>query len=179
MNNKKIGWILIGISLFFIISIIVFKIQIENLVDTLMIESGGSCIKDGICLHKQSDIPVYLGVAVVFVTLALGFYLLSFEKTQETLLQTQKEIVQTLEKSKKKQDRDEKFEFLLKALNEDEQKIMRALKEQEGIEQATLRIRTDLSKTKLSVLLSELEKKSLIKKVPQGKKNRVYLKQKI
>ncbi len=176
MNNKKIGWILISISFFFIISLIIFKIQVENLVDTLMIESGGSCIKGGICLHEQSDIPIYIGVAVVFVTLALGFYLIFFEKSQQVLAQTQKDIAQTLEKSKKKQDENEKFEFLLKALNEDEKKIIRAVKEQDGIEQATLRIRTDLSKTKLSVLLHELEKKSLIKKVPHGKKNRVHLK---
>ena len=176
MNNKKIGWILIGISLFFIISIIIFKIQVENLVDTLMIESGGSCIKGGVCLHEQNDISVYIGVAVVFVTLALGFYLIFFEKSQQVLAQTQKDIVQTLEKSKKKQDENEKFEFLLKALNDDEKKIMRAVKEQDGIEQATLRIRTDLSKTKLSVLLTELEKKKLIKKVPHGKKNRIHLK---
>jgi len=141
-----------------------------------MIESGGSCIQNGKCLHEQSNLPVYIGIAIIFVTFALALYLIFFEKTKENTEKIQKEIVDTLKETKQKQDKDEKFEFLLKALNEEENKIMKTIKEQDGIEQSTLRIRTDLSKTKLSVLLSDLEKKNLISKVPQGKKNKIYLK---
>ena len=176
MDNKKIGVLLLFVSVFFIITLIILKIQVNNLVENLMIQSGGTCIQEGECLHQQSNIPIYIGVAVIFITLALGIYLIFFEKSQQYVEKTHKEIIKTLQETKKKQDKDEKFEFLLKALNEDEKKVMKAVKEQDGIEQATLRIRTDLSKTKLSVILTELEKKSLLKKVPDGKKNRIYLK---
>ncbi len=176
MNNKKLGTVLIVISLFFVLAIIIFKVQVNNLTEALMIESGGTCIREGECLHEQSNIPVYIGGAFSFITLALGFYLIFFEKSQQYAEKTHKEIVNTLKETKKKQDKDEKFEFLLTALNDDEKKVMKSVREQDGIEQATLRIRTDLSKTKLSVVLSELEKKGLLRKVPEGKKNRIYLK---
>lgn len=176
IKHKHLGLILIGISITFLIAIIIFKIQIENLTDAIMIATGGTCIKEGECIHEQSEIPVYVGVAIVFLTMALGIYLLVFDKSQKYAENIQQELVSTLKETKKKQDADEKFEFLLKALNEDEKKVMSSIKEQDGIEQSTLRIRTGLSKTKLSVVLTELEKKNLIKKVPEGKKNKIYLK---
>ena len=174
MNNKILGSILIAIAIVFLISLVIFKLQIDNLTENLMLESGGSCIKNGKCLHERSNFPVYIGSIIIFITFALGFYLIFFEKSKEKIENIQMEIVKTLKETKKKQNED--FEFLLKALDDDEKKVMRAVREQDGIEQATLRIRTDLSKTKLSVVLSELEKKNLIKKVPEGKKNRIYLK---
>lgn len=176
LKRRILGSIIIGIAVIFLISLIVFKIQINTLTEQLMIETGGSCIKDNECLHEQSDIPMYIGIAIAFITLALGIYLIAFEKSQEYVESMQREIVSSLKDSRKKQDKNDRFEFLLKALNEEEKKIMKAIKEQDGIEQATLRIRTDLSKTKLSVVLTELEKKNLIKKVAEGKKNRIYLK---
>ena len=48
-----------------------------------MIETGGSCIVEGKCLHEQSNLPVYLGVALTFMTLALGVYLILFEKVEQ------------------------------------------------------------------------------------------------
>lgn len=176
MRNKSLGGILILVSIIFIAVLVIFKIQVDALIDQQMILSGGNCIIDGECIHEQSNLPIYLGVAVIFFTLALGLYLIFFERGQRQIEQTQKQIVNTLKESKEKQDEDEKFEILLKALNKDEKKVMRTVKQQNGIEQATLRIRTDLSKTKLSVILTELEKKGLVKKVPQGKKNRIHLK---
>jgi len=176
VKNKILGIILILIALIFLSSIIIFKMQISKLITVLQLESGGECIKDGVCIHEQSNLPVYIGVGIVFLTLSLGLYLIFFEKSQEYIEKTQKELISTLHETKKKQDEDEKFNFLLKALNEDEKKIIKSVKEQDGIEQSTLRIRTDLSKAKLSVVLSELEKKNLIKKVPIGKKNRIYIK---
>ena len=176
IRHKHLGFILIGISITFLVAIIIFKVQIDNLTDAIMIATGGTCIKEGECIHEQSEIPVFVGIAIVFLTLALGIYLLVFDKSQKYAENIQHELVSTLKETKKKQDKDENFEFLLKALNDDEKKVMRSVKEQDGIEQSTLRIRTSLSKTKLSVVLTELEKKDLIKKVPEGKKNKIYLK---
>jgi len=176
LKYRNLGFILVGISVFFLISLIIFQIQVNGLISELMISSGGFCVIDGKCIHESNNIPVYIGGAISFITLALSLYLILFERSQEYAEKTHKEIVQNLKDVKKKQDFNEKFEFLLKALDEDEKKVMKSIKEQDGVTQSTLRIRTDLSKTKLSVVLSGLEKKSLIKKVPEGKKNRIYLK---
>ncbi len=176
VNYKILGYILIGLGLLFLVPVFIFKMQVDTLTNDIMIATGGSCIQDGKCLHEQSDFPIYIGIALIFMMLALGLYLLFFERSREAGEKIHRELIGSLRETKKKHDKDEKFEFLLKALNEDEQKIMKAVKDQDGIEQATLRIRTGMSKTKLSVVLSELEKKGLVSKVPEGKKNKVFLK---
>jgi uncharacterized membrane protein len=115
---------------------------------------------------------VYLGLILISALLALGVYMIFFEKTQ-------KEIVSVLENQKKIQTEEEKYELLLKGLNEDEKKVLNAVKEQDGITQETLRLRADMHKSKLSIILSGLEKKELIKKVQEGKTNKVFIKFKL
>ena len=53
---------------------------------------------------------------------------------------------------------------------------MKAIKEQDGITQNTLRLRVDMSKAKLSYVLQELEKRNLIKRIQKGKTLAIYLK---
>ena len=95
--------------------------------------------------------------------------IIAFEKSQ-------KEIVSALGKQKEIKVEEEKFDILMKGLNEEEQKVMKAVKEQDGITQQTLRLRTDLHKSKLSILLDGLEKKELLKRKAKGKTKQVFLK---
>ena len=61
------------------------------------------------------------------------------------------------------------------ALDSYEKKVMKAVKEHDGITQNILRLRTDMSKAKLSYVLQELEKRSLIKRIKKGKTLQVFL----
>ncbi|MAF50856.1 MAG: hypothetical protein CMH64_02080 [Nanoarchaeota archaeon] len=177
MDNKKLGSILIGIGVFFLISLVFFKMQIDDLNDLLIEQSGGNCfLDDGKCIHDKNQLPIYIGVLVVAATLALGIYLSFFDKSQKYVEESHEKIVGRLEETRKEVDKDEKFEFLLKGLDEYEKKVVKAVKEQDGITQATLRIRVDMSKAKLSSVLGELEKRNLIKKVPDKKTNKIFLK---
>ena len=92
---------------------------------------------------------------------ALGFYLLFFNKTE-------KAILEKLENEKNNKINDEKFNIILKALDSFEQKVIKAIKEQDGITQNTLRLRIDMSKAKLSYVLQELERRGLIKRIVKG-----------
>lgn len=180
MDNKRAGFILIGIAALAIASLVVFQIQVNQLVDSLMIMSGGICITEtGECLHEQNRVPMYLGIAGIVALLSLALYLIFFDRSQKLFEKNQERIVKTLEEGKKEIDLDEKFKYLLQGLDEDEKKVIKAVKEQDGITQATLRIRTDMSKTKLSLVLSALEKKDLIKKIPDKKTNKIHLKKAI
>ncbi|MFH1399154.1 MAG: hypothetical protein ABIG95_03510 [Candidatus Woesearchaeota archaeon] len=136
-------------------------------------ESSCSCTEmeqGGFCPHQeQSSWQTYLGIILTSLIAALGIYLIFFEKSQ-------KEILSTLENQKHIQIEDEKFNILLKGLDQDEQKVIKAVKEQEGITQQTLRLRTDMHKSKLSIVIAGLEKKGLVKKVAKGKTNQLYLK---
>jgi len=71
----------------------------------------------------------------------------------------------------------EKKHEILEHLKEDEQQIVRVLRQRENqCEQGTLRIVTGFSKAHLSRLLCELESRKIIHKEKRGKKNLVFLK---
>ncbi len=171
MDNKKLGIMLVvlGIVLGFIILAFnqTINAQAEEGCDCAGMEESGFCPMD-----DSTPWQTYAGIILVSVMAALGLYLIFFEKSQ-------KAIVSTLEKQKQIQSEEEKFDILLKGLNEDEKKIIKAVKEQDGITQQTLRLRTDLHKSKLSILLDGLEKKDLIKRVDKGKTKQVFINFKI
>ncbi|MBW2980503.1 hypothetical protein KY360_03740 [Candidatus Woesearchaeota archaeon] len=168
MDNKQLGIILIGLCL-----VLGFLISTFNSALNAQAEASCTCTameEGGLCPHeKQTPWQTYLGIVLVSAIAALGIYLIFFEKSQ-------KEIISTLEKHKKIQVDEEKFNILLKGLDVDEKNVLKAVKEQDGITQQTLRLRTDLHKSKLSIVLDGLEKKGLIKKEPKGKTNQIFLK---
>jgi len=171
MDNKKLGIILLAICL--VMGFLVFTFT-----QSLNKQAQASCDctemkEDGFCPHaNKTSWPTYLGIIILSCLAALSIYLIFFEKSQ-------KEIISTLENQKRVQTEEEKFDILLKGLNDVEKKVIKAVKEQDGITQQTLRIRTDLHKSNLSIILDGLEKKGLIKKVQKGKTNQVFLKIKL
>ncbi len=171
MDNQKLGVILILMCILLGLLIFAFnrqlKIQTDAGCDCVEMEEGGFCPHEG-----QNPWQTYVGIVLISGIAALGIYLVFFEKSQ-------KEIISTLEKQKHMQIEDEKFDILLKGLSSDEQKVIKAVKEQDGITQQTLRLRTDMHKSKLSVVLANLEKKGLITRKDKGKTKQVFLKIKL
>lgn len=168
MDNKKLGIILIIICL--VLGFLIFTFNEEL---NAKAEANCTCTEmqqGGICpMDDNTHWQTYLGIILISGIAALGIYLIFFEKSQ-------KAIISTLEKQKHIQTEEEKFNILLKGLNKDEQTVVKAVKEQDGITQQTLRLRTDLHKSKLSIVLDGLEKKGLIKRVDKGKTKQVFLK---
>ncbi len=184
MNNKTLGIIIIVITVLFAIALGIFRNElVKEIKSQVMLGPEGECIHEGnVCPYQKLDklsLPSYFGIAVVVLALALGIYLIFFEKSSKMLKESQEKIVKRLEETKKDEISKERFDILLKGLDEDEKKVLKAVKEQDGITQSTLRIRTDISKTKLSVILRGLEKKGLIKKIEKGRTNQIFLKEKI
>ncbi len=75
----------------------------------------------------------------------------------------------------KKRRANEKIEIL----KEDEQAIMRLIIEEDGIDQREIQRETDFSKTKVSKILSELEKRGVIRKEQVGRRNKIFLTEKL
>ncbi len=151
MENKKLGILFVIISLVFFVFLIYFgNIFYSN-------QIGESILS-----------VVHVAFGFFGFMLGLGFYLLLFNKTDER-------IMKRLEDEKNKKIEDEKFEIILMALDDFEKKVLKAVKEQDGITQSTLRLRTNMSKAKLSYVLQELEKRNLIKRTPKGKTLEIYL----
>ncbi len=170
MNNKKLGTILIIIGIILVASIYVAKAKEDALIDKIVNEEGSCFLDDGTCLHEDRDASFYiLGWIFSIAIITLGAYLVFFERSQ-------KEIVSALKEQKQIKVGEEKFEILLKGLTPEEQKILKAVKDQDGITQQTLRLRTDMHKSKLSIVLDGLEKKGLIARKLKGKTKQVFLK---
>ena len=157
MDNKKlgIGLIIISVILAVILTYLIFSINkaYQPQIDQY---AGGSCPSDpDVCPHVQRSrayYPVYFGFGIVLIIISLGIYLIFFEKSQKAILDTLKETKET----KLKEDN---FGILLKGLDNDEKEIIKAIKEQDGISQSTLGLRTNIHKSKLSIILNGLEKK--------------------
>lgn len=64
-------------------------------------------------------------------------------------------------------------------LKEDEQAILKLIIEKDGIDQRDIQRQTDFSKTKVSKILSELEKRGTIRKEQVGRRNKIYLAKKL
>jgi len=168
MDNKKLGIILILACLILGSLIFTFDQKLNEQLDSAcscdFMDSGGTCPAED---HTRWQ--TYLAIILLSGIIALGIYLIFFEKSQ-------KEIISTLKKQKQLQNQEEKFEILLKGLNDEEKKIIKAVKEQDGITQQTLKLRVDMHKSKLSIVLENLERKGLISRKEKGKTKQIFLK---
>ena len=166
MDNKKLGLIIIGLSILFCL---IFW-DLNNQITQLQIDScecSDNCIDTCYATHEPPFLT-YVGIALIFTSLSLGIFLLFFEKSHKILLKKLKD-------DSSLKSKEEKFNLILMGLNEDEKKVLTAIKDQNGITQHTLGIRTNLHKSKLSIIVGILEQKGLIKKEKKGKTNQLFL----
>lgn len=164
MENKRLGVMFIIISLVFVVFLFYFNSGLSTKADAL----GCNVSED--CVEVENSISItHIGFGFFGFMFALGFYILFFSKSEERILKR-------LEEYKNERTEEEKFNLILKGLDSYEKKVLKAVKEQDGITQNTLRLRTDMSKAKLSYVLQDLEKRELIKRVKKGKTLQVFLK---
>ncbi|MEK6873003.1 MAG: MarR family transcriptional regulator [Nanoarchaeota archaeon] len=163
MENKKLGVLLVIISLVFGFFMIYYSLNMNKKSVAL-----GCNLPEGCENIKEVLSITHIGFGFFGFMLALGFYLLFFNKTEERILKR-------LEEQKNAQIEEERFSIILKALDDYEKRVLYLIREQDGITQNTLRLRTNLSKAKLSYVLQELEKRGLVKRTPKGKTLEIHL----
>lgn len=145
----------------------------------LIIQSLNQEIKALGCFEKAGCKTIETSLSVIHFAFgafgflfALAFYLLMFSKGEEA-------IVERLERDTERKLNEEKYAILSKGLDEFEKKVLKVVREEEGITQNMLRLRVDMSKAKLSQVLQELEKKGLVKREPKDKTLQVFLKERL
>lgn len=173
MNQKQVGAIVLSFAVLLGVILLFVNLQQNMYINELVNARGGECIlDDGTCLHADRNGVVFYGGGVLAIALlTLGLYLIFFDKTQKLLMQQHTEVASALQDAK---ERDE-FKAFLSGFSEEEKKVLEQVKEQEGITQSTLRYKTGMSKTSLSLLLKKLEEKGIISRKESGKTNEVYL----
>ena len=165
MENKKLGFVILSFSL--VATILAF-----GFMGALGRQTGAlQCYPTNECQRVESLLGLsHIAVGLISFIGALGIYLLFFSTSEEAILKR-------LEEEKNNKIEMDKFDLILKAMDENEQKVLKAVKEQDGITQSTLKFRTDLSKAKVSQILTDFEKKNLVKRELKGKTYAVYLAQ--
>lgn len=180
MNQKRIGIFLIFLGL--LLAGLSYKIKLDHELLTeqrVMQSSDQSCfLEDGTCLHQKVSNTFLFGEAIALILFSLGLYLLFFDKSAQIIASQAEQNVQiaaALQKAGEEKTKDVAFTAFLAGFNEDQQKILMAIKEQDGILQSTLRYRTGLTKTDVSLILKDFEEKGYISKKPEGNTNKIFL----
>ena len=158
MENKKLGVLLVIIAVLVGVILIYYINTLTNEAEIL------GCFDNPNCIPIEKGLSMsHFAIGVFAFILALGFYLIFFNKTEDKLIQRYGQ-----------EKEDEKFEFAMKFLDPVEAKVLKKIREEEGITQSTLRVKLDMSKAKLSYVLQDLEKRNLIKRVEKGKTLQVF-----
>ena len=164
MNQKKLG------ATILVFSIIIGLVLINFIVETKDSSNSEGCFQTEECSQASFVLnSSHLGIGLIFAMFSLAFYLLIFSRGEEFWLKK-------LEQQKQDLSSDERWKIVELMLDENELKVIKAVKDQPGITQFTLRLRTDLSKSKLSDILSRFEKKRIVERRAKGKTLSVYLK---
>jgi hypothetical protein len=173
MNQRLVGIILLIAGLFLFTSTLLFKHREDTAIDQLVTMQGGSCyLADGTCLHDDRDWTVYIASwAVAGSLVLLSLYLLFLDKTLASFAKHQEAFTRRVEEATHK----DQFQAYLAGFPPEERRVIMAVHEQEGITQATLRLRVGMSKAALSQMLEKLEHRGVVAKNPSGKTNKVYL----
>lgn len=164
MNQKKLG------ATILVLSIIIGLVLVNFIVETKDTSNSAGCFQTEECSEASFVLnSSHLGIGLIFAMFSLAFYLIIFSKGEEFWLKK-------LEQQKQDLSSDERWKIVELMLDENELKVIRAVKNQPGITQFTLRLRTDLSKSKLSDILSRFEKRGIVERKANGKTLSVYLK---
>ena len=187
METKKLGFLILGLS-------IVLGFVMFNFMGSLNAQGQQlHCNPTQECQQINSVLGVsHIAIGLLSFIFALGFYLLFFNKDEKAIIEryginnninsnnnnandnliNNNNLINNEYNIKNNND---KFSLLLRPLDDNERKVLIAIKEQEGITQSTLRYRADLSKAKVSQILMDFEKKNLIERKAKGKTYSVFL----
>lgn len=178
MNQRQIG-IIVGVVGILLIILLLFIKAREEANIRLITEKEGTCyLPDGTCLHEEARNTYIFGGVLSAALILLGAYLIFFDKTQKVLAEHQVKVSSALKEFKKQENEKETFNAFLSGFTPEEQAVIKAIKEQDGILQSTLRYRTGMSKATLSLMLKALEEKGIISRKQSGKTNSVFLRKK-
>ncbi len=174
MEHRKLGFVIIALTLLLAVVLAVYRVELEkSILSKVISKEGNKCLHEGnICPYEELDnltLPTYIAIAVLVLMFGVGSYFSFFDTSQ-------RRVEQLVTQLKEEEKQEIKKETALSLLNEDEQKIIKAISDQEGIRQSTLKYRVEMSKTKLSLMLKELEGRGVVYKEEEGKTNRIYLK---
>ena len=156
MENKNVGWLIIGISVIIGIIILIFNLGLKRIV-------GLTCTHGPTCtMFDTIAFQTWISLSIAGIILIIGLVIM-FTKPQEKI------VIKNVKEKKKKLD--------LSKLGADEMKVVEFLsKGGKAVFQAELMEKLGIGKVGMTRLLDKLEAKQLIERKRRGMNNIIVLK---
>jgi len=158
MENKTVGWLIIGIAIAMALIVWLFNIGLNKIVSATC-SHGSSCT-----MYQTINTQTYLSLIIIGIIVIIGLFIM-FSKPKEKI------IIKTLKEKKKKLD-------LSKLdLDEKEKQVLEILQNENGaIFQSTLIEKLNIGKVGITRLIDKLEAKQLVERKRRGMNNIIVLK---
>lgn len=156
MENKNVGWLIIGIAVVMTIVVLLFNSVLKDAI-------GLTCSHGPTCeMYTNLNVQTWISLSIVAIVFIIGFVIM-FSKPKERV------IVKRIKEKKKKVN--------LSGLDKKEKEVIKILQEENSaIFQKTLMERIGVGKVGMTRLLDKLEAKQIVERKRRGMNNIVVLK---
>jgi len=159
MENKNVGFLILGISAVIIVIIFLFNSSLKEIVDaTCLAEHGSSCP-----MYSSIKQQTYLSFSIVAILIIISLVLIFSKQSEKIIIKKVKEKIQ-----KKKID--------ISGLRLEDKQVFKLVQENSAIFQAELIEKTGFGKAKVSRIIDRLEGRGLVERKRRGMTNVVVLK---
>jgi len=159
MENKNVGYLLIGLSIVIIFIIFLFNSALSTIISSSCTMAGHeNCIMDQ-TLKEQT----YLSIGITVIVIIVGLFLVFSKQNERIIIRKVKDKI-----IEKKVD--------LSKFRAEEKQVYNLIKEQGAIFQADLIEKTGFGKAKVTRIIDRLEGHSLVERKRRGMTNVVVLK---
>ncbi|MBR9701326.1 hypothetical protein GOV13_00200 [Candidatus Pacearchaeota archaeon] len=155
MENKNVGWLIIGIAGVMAIIVWLFNSVLKDVI-------GATCSHGPSCgMYTNLSAQTWISVILIAIVAIIGLIIM-FTKPKERI------IVRKIKEKKKRLD--------LKGLDKDERNVIKLLQKESGaMFQKTLMEKIEVGKVKMTRLLDKLEAKQFVERKRRGMNNIVVL----
>ncbi|MBW3019808.1 hypothetical protein KY334_00795, partial [Candidatus Woesearchaeota archaeon] len=131
MNQKQVGIVILIFGVLLAIHTYMGQVEDAKQLQQLVDDTGSCYLDDGTCLHEQSSRASTIGWILSTAAILFGIYIGFIDKTQQVLQEHQVKVSKALEESKRYEKEKDEFTAYLTAFSEEEQKILKAVKDQD------------------------------------------------
>ena len=155
MENKNVGWLIVGIAVVVGIIILIFNVGLKSIV-------GETCSHGPTCtMYDTIAVQTWISLAIAGIILVIGLVIM-FMKPKERI------VVKKIKERKKKVD--------LKGLNAKEKEVVKMLQKEGAVFQRTMMEKLEIGKVGMTRILDKLESKDIVERKRRGMNNVVVLK---
>jgi len=158
MENKKVGWMILGMSIIMVILFLIFNVSLNKIINETCTH-GAEC-----AMYDTMAVQFWMSITIIIIVAAIGLFIMFSKPEEKTVIRKIQEKAKTRKIDKSKLDKQERE--LIEILE----------KENGAIFQATLMERLNIGKVGITRLLDKLEAKQLIERKRRGMNNIVVLK---